>query len=82
MRRWFHGRDQAWLEEKLRDLQEQEASGGRVRSTSGLETTTELLLEPTEATRKKLLWDLSVINPTEYPQCDVLPVTRTVGRFS
>jgi hypothetical protein len=80
--RYFPGKDLPWLKSRLDSILEQEAVGGRVRSTGAGDTSAELLLEDIDATKRKLLHDLSIVNPSGFPACDVLIPTRTRVSFT
>lgn len=80
--RHFPGKTEAWLEAALSTLADQEASG-RITTTAGEGTIqySKLVVEGIATRKRKILHDLNILNPTDYPIDDVSLPTRTVSRF-
>lgn len=79
-RRNFPGKSQTWLEARLEEVLDEQASGkvtsnwGAGDSNVGKTLDNRLDIQ----TRKNLLlYDLSLLDPDQYPPADVQPVKRT-----
>jgi len=83
-RRNFPGETQGTLEEWLKDVNEEIATG-KVNTEFGAGDTNfkavqDSKLSP-ERRRDLILYDLTLLNPVKYPPGDVLPIRVTVGRM-
>lgn len=81
-KKYFPGRELPWLEERLQELQEDEASGkvntswGMGDSNSSSQTSLSI-----DERKRRLLNDLSLLDPDKYPPADNIQISRTQIRF-
>jgi hypothetical protein len=81
--RYFPGETPAWLEAKLRKLNEQEAAGAvNIGGGAGDASYTRQVQASIMETKRKILHDLNVLDPKTYPKADVIApkATRAVFR--
>ena len=82
-RRNFPGETQETLEDWLKDVNEEIATGQTVTGTSSLDQSVSFTTRGAGKARQLLiLEDLFQLDPAKYPLVDILPITRTVGRFA
>lgn len=83
-RRYFPGKDRAWLEAALADCLEELKLGKVTDAYAAGDTNFHKSVDrnlSAERRRDMLLHDLSLIDPETYPPADVTPVKRTVPRY-
>lgn len=79
----FIGRDQRWLEERLRDAQDEIATGMSTISGGLGEAQFGRIMSVGPMERMKLILQaLNKLNPTAYPIDDITAPTRTVAQFT
>lgn len=81
--RYFPTKDELWLRNKLDERLEESASGTLMTSWSEGDTSAaSQLLNHADETIRRLCWDLSILNPEEFPADMVNPRRRTKPNFS
>jgi thiamine biosynthesis lipoprotein ApbE len=79
---YFIGREEPWLLEKLNALQEELAAGNTVTEvTTGDHSTRAQVQVNLERAIEMVLAALNRLNPTLYPNSDVVRITRTTPRY-
>jgi hypothetical protein len=81
--RYFPGKDQAWLEQKLDRLNEAEAQGSAEIGGAAGDVQFQLQTQASvSATKRKVLWDLTVLAPSTYVVADTIAPRVVQGRFA
>lgn len=80
--RFFPGKNQEWLEERLDQLNEQEADGAAtVAGGTASANFTRQIQASTIETKRKILHDLYRLDPETYPIADSIAPNSTFGIF-
>lgn len=83
-RRFFPGKDQAWLEARLAEVLDELANGKTIDAWAAGDSNAHKALDKNlgpERRRDMLLNDLSIIAPATYPPADVIAIKRTITRY-
>jgi hypothetical protein len=81
--RYFPGKDQTWLEARLDEVLDEEASGQTITSTSGGDASVSMAVRGSVEVRKnKILHDLHILVPLIYTLEMIMPANRTAVSFS
>ena len=79
----FPGKTREWLEEKLNAILEEEAGGkSETGGTLGEVGFSQIMIEAPHSVKGKLLRDLNVLAPADYPIGDISIPNRTFATFS